>query len=133
MRNLNKFTGSKGNVLFSSQIVDRLVSGCPLVSKTVDHDIELNFAGVGDIAYSLYLKQNSNITINSGIKGQLQKMTVIVSIMNDSKVNFLSSILWDKNKHPFISSLEGSYTIIELIFDGYSKIFGREILNGNRI
>lgn len=133
MRNLNAFVGSDGKTLYSSQIVDRLTSGCPTIPIYSHSDLSLDFAHVGDITYLLNVTDDCSLHINNGQKGQLQFLTVITHINSHNTMFYLpQNILWDKNKAPFVSSVIGFYSIIEFMSDGYSNIYGRELQNGNR-
>lgn len=133
MRNLNAFVGSDGKTLYSSQIVDRLTSGCPVIPLHNRSDLSLDFAQVGNIAYLLSVTEDCHLSLSNRVKGQLQLLTLIIHINSHNTMFYLpKNILWDKNKAPFVGSVIGFYSIIEFMFDGYSNIYGRELQNGNR-
>lgn len=129
MNNLNEFKGSNGKILYKYQIVDRLLSGCPSLPKSVDGDIYLDFSDSGDICYILNVSKSSNITINKGMHGQFQRMTLIIKNLNDDQVIALLSDLTFQGGKPFLKSSKG-FTVVELMFDGYSTIYAQEIMSG---
>lgn len=130
MHNLcNNLVTSNGKVIFPSQVADLLYSGCSSIPKTVNGDTTLDFAETKNIAYILQVNSSSNITINKGVQGQLQKMTLIVNNLSDGNVVTLSSEVTIKGAIPFIKSSKG-FSLVEIIFDGYSTIYMMERLNG---
>ncbi|EUK18812.1 hypothetical protein [Commensalibacter papalotli (ex Servin-Garciduenas et al. 2014)] len=130
MNNSKKFIGSKGEILYGYQIVDRLNSGCPSLPMNINGNTELNFANVGDISYICSITGQSKITIKPGKKGQLQRMTLlIVNNANNSVVTFSENVITGKD-NLYIQSTIGSFSVVEFIYDGYLKIFGRSLING---
>lgn len=129
MNNPNEFKGSNGKILYAYQIVDRLLSGFSSLPKSVDGDIRLDFSDSGNICYILNVSKSSNITINKGVEGQFQRMTLIIKNLNNDQVITLLSDLVFQGCKPFIKSSKG-FTVVELMFDGYSTIYTQEIMSG---
>ncbi len=122
-------TGSLGQSMTGSQMVDRLSSGVSMETRIVDDaSIELMFPKTGDIGYRLLVKRDCGLSLKKGRQGQLQRMTLVIQqpYGGNCEVEFATSINWQDGQ-PFIDTRIGSVIIVEILFDGINTFYGRLI------
>lgn len=120
---------SFGERVFGTQLADGFLNGRQvnvLIPRTGEQTLE--FARSGDVCYRLMPTQDLKITIPNGVRGQFQRMTVILQqpAGGDCAVTFPGSIKWAGGK-PFLDSRAGAVAILEFLSDGSSTLYGRLI------